>query len=283
MASTIANVEMADAWDGDEGAAWARDWEHYDRGFRGYHERLVDAAAISDGERVLDIGCGNGESTRDAARATPRGRALGVDLSSLMIERARSLAEVEGLANVRFERGDAQVHPFEPDDQDLALSRFGAMFFGDPHAAFTNIGRALRSGGRLALVAWQGLEENEWLQTIRGSLAVGRELPSPATGAPGPFGLADPDRVASLLAAAGFGDVELTALREPFWAGADASDAFTFLSNSGPARGLLDGLEPASRARALDGLRAAMTAHDTGDGVYFGSAAWLVTARRLAR
>jgi len=280
MASRIANVEMAAAWDGDEGAAWARDWDRYDRGFRRYHERLLDAAAISDGERVLDIGCGNGESTRDAARAAPGGEALGVDLSSGMIERARSLADAEGLANVRFEQGDAQVHPFEADAHDLALSRFGAMFFADPHAAFTNIARTLRPDGRLALVAWQGLEENEWLQAIRESLAVGRELPSPPAGAPGPFGLADPDRVGALLTAAGFEDIEVTASREPFWAGTDAFDAFGFVSDTGPARGLLEGLEPDDQARGLDRLRAAIAAHDTGDGVYFGSAAWLVTARR---
>jgi SAM-dependent methyltransferase len=280
MASEIANVEGAAAWDGDEGAAWARDWDRYDRALRRYHEGLFAAAAISDGERVLDIGCGNGQATRDAARATPGGHALGVDLSSQMIERARSLAQAEGLANVRLEQADAQVHPFETDGHDLALSRFGAMFFADPHAAFTNIGRALRPGGRLALVAWQGLEENEWLQTIRGSLAAGRALPSPPAGAPGPFGFADPDRVASILTAAGFEDIEVTASREPYWAGVDASDAFTFVIDTGPARGLLEGLEPDDQASARDRLRDAMTAHDTGDGVYLGSAAWLVTARR---
>ena len=280
MAPRIANVEGAAAWDGDEGAAWARDWDRYDRALLRYHERLLDGAAITDGERVLDIGCGNGKTTRDAARATPGGQALGVDLSSLMIERARSLAETEGLANAQFEQADAQVHPFAAAAHDLALSRFGAMFFADPHAAFTNIGRSLCPGGRLALVSWQGLEENEWLQAIREALAAGRELPSPPPDAPGPFGLADPDRVVSLLTAAGFEDIEVTALREPYWAGADASDAFTFVSDTGPVRGLLEGLGPDDQARALDRLRAALTAHDTGDGVYFGSAAWLVTARR---
>jgi SAM-dependent methyltransferase len=279
MAPKIANVQGAAAWDGDEGAAWARDWDRYDRALLRYHERLLDAAAISDGERVLDIGCGNGKTTRDAARATPGGQALGVDLSSLMIERARSLAETEGLANARFEQADAQVHPFVTAGHDLALSRFGAMFFADPHAAFTNIGRALCPGGRLALVAWQRLVENEWVHTIRESLAAGRELPSPPADAPGPFGFADPDRVVSLLTAAGFEDVEVTALLEPYWAGADASDAFAFISETGPARGLLEGLDPDDQALALERLRAAMTSHDTGDGVYLASAAWLVTAR----
>jgi SAM-dependent methyltransferase len=82
------------------------------------------------------------------------------------------------------------VHPFEPARYDIAMSRFGAMFFGDPVAAFTNIGRGLRPGGRLVLMSWQRLENNEWLVAIRRALAVGRELPAPPVGAPGPFGLA---------------------------------------------------------------------------------------------
>ena len=280
MASRIENVEMAAAWDGAEGAGWARDWDRYDRSLRRYHERLLDAAAITDSERVLDIGCGNGATTRDAARATPGGEAFGVDLSSQMIDRAQSLAEADGLANARFEVADAQAFPFAAGAHDLALSRFGAMFFSDPHAAFTNIARTLRPGGRLALVAWQALQENEWLLAIRESLAVGRELPSPPAGAPGPFGLADPDRVKTLLEGASFDDIKVTASPEPYWAGADAADAFGFVSDTGPVRGLLEGLGPDDQERGLDRLRDAIAAHDTGDGVYFDSAAWLVTARR---
>jgi SAM-dependent methyltransferase len=279
MPPETANPDMVAAWNGDEGCEWARDWEHYDRGFRGYHLLLLDAAAVVDGERVLDIGCGNGESTRAAARATPGGAALGADISSPMIERARAIAEAEGIANARFEVADAQVHPFE-EHHDLVLSRFGAMFFADPEAAFANIGRSLCPSGRVALVAWQGLAENEWLQTIRGTLARGRDLPSPPHGMPGPFGLADPDRVVELLTGAGFADIEITDARERFWAGANAEDAFTFVSGTGPARGLLQGLEPDDQASGLEALRAALATHDTGDGVYLDSAAWLITARQ---
>jgi ubiquinone/menaquinone biosynthesis C-methylase UbiE len=142
----IANVDMAAAWDGDEGTDWARDWEHYDLGVRSHHARLMDAAAISRAERVLDVGCGNGQTTRDAARSAAEGSALGVDLSSGMIARAREIARHEKLTNVTFDVADAQVHPFEPAGYDVAMSRFGAMFFGDPVAAFTNIAQALRPG-----------------------------------------------------------------------------------------------------------------------------------------
>ncbi len=186
------NVEMAAAWDGDEGEEWARDWEHYDRSVQGYHSLLLDAAAIGRSDRVLDVGCGNGESTRDAARAAGKGSALGVDLSSRMIERARGLARVDGLANVRFERADAQAYPFDAAVYDVVLSRFGTMFFADPVAAFTNIGAAIRPGGRLVMVAWRGVGHNEWLRCVFAALAVGRDLPAPPPGTPGPFGLAEP-------------------------------------------------------------------------------------------
>src|SRR4051812_30202769 len=107
MATTVANVRMAEAWDGDEGADWARDWERYDRSVLGYHRLLLEAAGVGREDRVLDVGCGNGQTTRDAARAGEA--ALGVDLSSLMIARARALAAAEGLANASFEQADAQV------------------------------------------------------------------------------------------------------------------------------------------------------------------------------
>lgn len=280
MTATIVNTEMQAAWDGDEGQDWARDWQHYDRAARGYHLRLLEAVGVSAGDRVLDIGCGNGEVTRDAARAATGGSALGVDLSSQMIAKAEELAKAEGLTNAAFERADAQVHPFAPDAHDVVVSRFGAMFFADPVAAFTNLARTTRPGGRLVLVSWQELAENAWLQAIRGALAMGRELPAPPTGAPGPFGLADPSAVQAVLESAGFDDISCEAVREPLWAGADAEDAFGFLSRTGVAKGLLGGLGPADQERALDALRTTLAAHEGPDGVQLGSAAWLFVARR---
>jgi SAM-dependent methyltransferase len=279
---TIANVDMAAAWDGDEGTDWARDWERYDLGVRCHHARLMEAAAISRTERVLDVGCGNGQTTRDAARSAADGSAFGVDLSSGMVARAREVARQENLTNVSFERADAQVHPFEPASHDVVISRFGAMFFGDPVAAFTNIARGLRPGGRLALMSWQRLENNEWLMAIRRALAVGRELPTPPAGAPGPFGLADPDQVTAILTAAGFEQVECQSVEEPFFAGTDPDDAVAFLGRGGVVRGLLQNLEPTDRQRALDAFHATMASHARDGGVWFDSASWLISAERPA-
>src|ERR671919_2783042 len=129
--------------------------DFYDAELRAHHEHLRDAYGIRPGDEVVDIGCGTGLTTREAARAAAPGRVVGVDVSERMIERARQLTEAERLDNVTSELGDAQVHRFDPARFDLGISRFGTMFFSDPVAAFANIASALRPGRRLALLVWQ--------------------------------------------------------------------------------------------------------------------------------
>ena len=206
------------------------------------------------------------------------GSAVGVDLSARMLEVARRRAEEEGVTNASFEQVDAQVHAFPPESFDLAISRTGAMFFGDLTAAFTNIGHALVPGGRLVLVAWQPLPANEWIREISGALAAGRDLPAPPPDAPGPFSLSDPDRVRSILTAAGFTGIEMEGTTAGMWFGTDADDAHRFVL--GLMGWMLDGLDDTGRARAVDDLRATMAAHESSDGVVFGSAAWTISATR---
>jgi SAM-dependent methyltransferase len=274
----LSNTEQLRAWDGGEGAYWTAHAEHFDRAIVEHHRRFLAAASIAETDRVLDIGCGTGQVTRDAARAASRGSALGVDLSSQMLDYARQRAAAEGLENASFLQADAQIHDFAPAAFDVAVSRTGAMFFGDPVAAFTNIAGAVAPGGRLVLLAWQGLAANEWIREISIALAAGRDRPAPPVDLPGPFSLSDPSRVRSLLTASGFADVALEAVEAPMWFGADADDAQRF------AVGLLDwmleGLDEAGRARALDDLRTTLAAHATPGGVMFDSAAWLITASR---
>jgi SAM-dependent methyltransferase len=274
------NAEMVAAWDGVQGDQWVETEEQMNRSLAAHAALLIEAASVGASEHVVDIGCGTGETTRACAERAVDGRVVGVDVSTAMLERARQRAADAGLTNVEFERGDAQVYPFAPASFDLAVSRFGVMFFDDPLAAFTNIGRALKPGGRLALVAWQDMTRNEWVTVAREALAVGRSLPVPPAGAPGPFGLADPDRTRSILEAAGFSQVELEDVAVPFFFGVDTDGATDFARAIGTIRGLLDDLDDDQRARALDALRAAITAHDTGDGVVFESRIWLITAVR---
>src|SRR5262249_45098918 len=143
------------------------------------------------------------------------GSALGVDLSSQMIGLACRIAADQAIDNVEFRQADAQVYRFERAEFDIVISRMGSMFFGDPVAAFTNLRRALRADGRVVLLTWQGLAENEWLSELRAAMAVGRDLPAPPPDAPGPFSLSDPNRVREILGSAGFQDIDLHGLHEP--------------------------------------------------------------------
>lgn len=270
------NADQALAWDGTEGAYWAENAEYYDRAVARHHGPFMAAAGISAHDRVLDVGCGTGQTTRDAARAASSGSALGVDLSSAMLDYAREAAAREGVPNVRFELADAQIHPFTAEGYDVAISRTGAMFFADPVAAFTNISRALRPSGRLVLLTWQGPQDNEWIREFSTALAAGRDLPMPGPGAPGPFALADPDRVQSVLGAAGFTDLQLEPHREPMWFGENAEDAHRFVL--GQLGWMLNGLDDDGKQRALDNLAATTTAHATSDGVLYGSATWTIHA-----
>jgi SAM-dependent methyltransferase len=242
--------------------------------------RYLDTLAVGPAERVLDIGCGTGGLARAVARRAVDGQVTAVDLSTSMLELARKRSADEGLANVSFVRGDAQVFPFDPSAFDLATSSFGAMFFGDPVAAFSNIGGALRGDGRLALLAWRGLQENAWLMALRGALALGRELPVPPPDAPTPFSLADPDRVRRVLGAAGFVDVELEAVDESMDLGVDASDALDFARSMGIVEGLTTDLDDAAREQAMANLAELFQEHETPEGVLFASAVWVIRARR---
>ena len=277
----IVNVDQAEAWDGPEGEYWAVHRARFDDVISPHHRALLPAAAIVPGERVLDIGCGNGLTSRDAARAVgPSGSVLGVDLSGPMLGRAEKLAKEDGLDNVRFEQADAQVHSFEPGVYDLAMSRFGVMFFLDPVAAFTNISSALRPGGRLTILVWQSVASNEWARSMGEALAMGRDLPSPPPGAPSPFSLADTDHARGVLTEAGFTDIDFVPSEQPWRAGSDADDAYGFIAGLGVIQAMLEDLDDATKALALDNLRAAMVAHQTEDGVTFGSAAWIITATK---
>jgi SAM-dependent methyltransferase len=249
----------------------------YDAELRRHNEILRRACGVQARDHVLDIGCGTGQTTRQAARTARAGSALGIDVSAPAIERARDLARAEGMRNVTFEHGDAQVYRFPLEVFDLAMSRFGTMFFADPAAAFANIGRALRPSGRLVMMVWQAGDRNEWDVAIRQSLGELDELPSSG---PDPFSLADPPAVIETLRAAEYTDFSFTDVREPVYYGQDVAAALDWVRGFTCTSEALRSLDPAAEARAVERLREMLAAHTTGDGVWFNSRAWIVTAQR---
>jgi SAM-dependent methyltransferase len=276
--ASAANEAMRQAWDGPEGANWSELAEGFERASTEHRRVLLRAAALAPGEDVLDLGCGNGALALEAGAAVAPGRVVGVDLSSAMLANARARAAAAGRSNVSFVHADAQVHAFEPASFDVVVSNAGAMFFDDQDAAFTNLRTALRPGGRIALLVWQVIANNEWLTELRRALAMGRDLPTPPVGVPGPFGLADPDHTRDLLARTGYSDIRIEDVRPPMRVGDDVESAYAFLSRAGNTRGLLDDLGADDRVAALTNLRSVLAEHATPQGVVLGTASWLITA-----
>jgi SAM-dependent methyltransferase len=248
----------------------------YDSELRAHNERLRAATGIRAGERVLDVGCGAGQTTREAARAAAPGEVVGIDVSPPALDRARELTAAEHLDNVSYVEGDAQTHRFAPDRFDVAISRFGVMFFADPATAFANIARALRVGGRIVLLVWQPREANPWDGAIDRAIGTAEAASDDLD----PFSLGDPTETERILARAGFDEIRFEAVDEPMFFGDDVDEALEWVGGFGYVEQALEAMDPMARGDAIQRLRATFAEHRTADGVTFGSRAWLVTARR---
>jgi SAM-dependent methyltransferase len=273
---SIANIQQAEAWNGPEGIHWAEQADRYDAMGAGINAPLFDAARIGERDRVLDVGCGTGCVTRLAARRAARGTVTGVDISAPMLARARTAAEAEGLTNVTFEQGDAQVHPFPAGDFDIAISRGGVMFFNDHVAAFTNIGRALRPGGWLVFAAPQ--PGGSAPEHTRAFAALTPLMRGPSPAARGMGSLTDPAGIRHILTEAGFVDVSIAPVEVPVVWGRDASDAVEFYFATGPVRHNLAEVPTATIERVRDEVRSALREFETPAGVSVRGAIWVVSA-----
>ncbi|MEU4620027.1 methyltransferase domain-containing protein [Actinoplanes sp. NPDC023801] len=269
----IANTTQDQAWNGAEGQHWA---DHADQINAAVTGHLLEAAGVGPRDRLLDIGCGTGRSTRAAARLATEGEAVGLDLSAPMLDRATRYAKEDGLTNVRFTRGDAQVHPFPAGRFDVAISQFGVMFFADPVAAFANIRQALRPGGRLAFVCPQPAERCEWYQAPSEAFGATGRMPDE-----GMFALADPDLTAGILTAAGYQHVDIQPLTTSLFFGRDVSEAVAFFTGSGPARALLES-GAVTEADVVAGLGTVLRRYADETGVRIPGRHWLVRAERGA-
>ena len=274
-----ANAGQLEYWNGPAGEKWVRNQAAMDASLADATAALLPLADIRAGERVLDIGCGSGEVSLLAADAVgPGGTVTGVDISKPLLALARQRAE--GRGNVRFLEADAALHSFAPD-HDLLISRFGVMFFDDPTAAFANLRRALKPGGRLAFVCWRPMAENEYAAM---PFAVAQPLMPPLPPAdphaPGPFALSDPDRLRGILADAGYSAIAIDPLDGMMRMGATAEEAGIQATSLGPTARALAKMDDAVRARVLAAVTDVFRAWPRTDGaISCRIACWLVGAR----
>ena len=276
------NEEQVDYWAGAGGEHWVAEQARYDQINRGFGERVVETLAPCPGERVLDVGCGNGAlSLAIGPLVAPTGSVLGLDISVPMLVTATARGREAGLTNVGFERGDAQVHPLPEAGFDGIVSRFGVMFFEDPDAAFANLARSLRSGGRMVFACWQELLANEWLMVPAGAALAHVPMPDLGEpGRPGPFSLVDRDRIRSVLERAGFCDVDVDEFRCKMPMGSTVDDTVAFMQRTEMAEVLMAGVSKDVAVAAWEAVREALAPYAGPDGVVLSGAAWIVAASR---
>jgi SAM-dependent methyltransferase len=280
-------ITQAEYWNGEVGERWARNQAVLDAVFAPLTDALFARAALSAGASVLDVGCGAGATTLEAARRVgPGGMVTGADISAplLAVARSRAAADAREAAATRFVEADVEQADLGSFDQ--ALSRFGVMFFLDTARAFANLRRMLKPGGRLTFLCWRTLPENLWVSVPREAvLPLLPEPPlAPQADAPGPFRFADADALAALLRGAGFGTVACDALDRDVVLGQGGTDiaaaeaAAHVALNLGPTSHLVREAEPDLRARAEAAVTEVLRRHAAAGAVRLRAACWLVQA-----
>ena len=272
----------AEDWAGEMGVRWLANLDRFESMIAPVGDALLARAGLRAGERVVDIGCGGGATSREIARRVqPGGTVVGVDISAALVAEAARRAASAGLSNATFVVADAAaaLPPGAPFDR--LVSRFGSMFFPNPAAAFQNLGRMLRAGARADFAVWAPARENAWVAGLMGVVGAHMEMPAPVPRAPGPFAFDDPEYFRAVLEGAGFRDLQFQR-----WAGqqliggagADPADAARFVLNAMSFGALVQEQPPALRAAVEAELTALFAAHRTPAGIAMGANAWLVSA-----
>jgi ubiquinone/menaquinone biosynthesis C-methylase UbiE len=283
--AAAANEEAIEAWNGVLFDRFVQFRDIVVTGLRAHGEEALRFHAPEVGDRVLDLGCGFGDTTqRLAGLAGPTGAAVGIDAAERFVEAAREEAEAAGAANVSFMIGDVQQVEFD-ERFDFAFSRMGTMFFANPVAALRNVRRALRPGGRLCMVVWRAKIENEWMyraeQVVEQFVEEEEDSDEPTCG-PGPFSMANADTTSSVLVNAGFEEISLQRCDLPYRIGKDVEQAVALVMALGPAGEVLR-LAGQEAVRLAPKIQAALAEEIsefvTPNGVVAPSSSWIVAAK----
>jgi len=266
-------------WNSKVGEEWARQADRTDKMFAPLTQAAFSKLDLQAGERVLDIGCGAGETALTAARQVgSAGHVVGVDLSQPLLALGQQRAQASDV-NIDFIEADAGAEPIAGAPFDAAFSRFGVMFFEDPPAAFARIRTNLRPGGRMVFVTWRPFTENVWSSAPVEALSplLSAPLPPPDPNLPGPFGLSDAAKIKTVLETSGWQELSIEPWDGALAIGKDAKDAAAYLLKIGPsARAIAEhGLDPEAAERLI--VERLAQAQDAA-GVALPAACWIVRA-----
>ena len=253
-------------------------------GLTHHSEAIFPDLEVRKGDRVLDVGCGFGDTAIKLAGLTgTEGSVVGQDCCEVFMEYGRRDAEARGLTNITFERGDAEVELTE-GAYDFVFSRFGTMFFANPGAGLGNMRRALKPGGRMAHIVWRRREDNPWLSMAKN--VVLEFLPEPGddglTCGPGPFSMANEEMVRAIMQAVGFTDIQFRRVDAPVLVGTTIEEAIAFQLAIGPAGEVFreaGALAEERRGEIEAALAEAITAQKKdAEGIVMDSSSWVITA-----
>lgn len=276
MMQAMSPDDQATLWNGEMGQTWVEMARVTDQLFEPLAAPLLEAAG-GGASALLDVGCGAGFTTLALARELgPEARTVGTDISAPLLAAARERAAAAGVS-IEFALADAQAHDFGVASFDLIVSRLGVMFFADPVAAFANLRGATTAGGRLRFICWRDPAENPFMTLTARATKGLLDLPARVPNAPGPYGLADPDRTRGILADAGWAEIDV----RPFDAvcAMPETELMTFLTRIGPLREALAKADEELRAEVLEAVRTAAEPYVDGDRASFKAALWIVDAR----
>jgi SAM-dependent methyltransferase len=276
------NAAQIEFWNGPTGQRWTRLQKQIEDNLRPFTDAVLQSLAPQPGERIADIGCGAGDTTLALAeRVQGHGFVLGVDVSRPLLQRATARAANTPEYPVRFVEADAAAHAFERGAFDALFSRFGVMFFADPAAAFANMRRALKPGGRLAFACWRDRRENPWvtLPVAAARQHLSEMPPPPGPDEPGPFSFADSARIQRILTSAGFAEIKCEKFDPMLTYGDGARTAADYLTQMGPVGSVLQDHPEALRQRVADTLAGMLESKREPGDLRLAAAVWIVTAR----